>query len=168
LGSAILTAARGTTLQLLVHELPLVRRLEIESKRNGAPSDRDSAAAMRLELVDSRDMLYVESDGRVFPSPLLPVAAGDVRRQELAAVWRMSPLLERLRDPEQLGGSCGRCEFRECCGGSRVRAWRATGDVSGEDPGCLLADAKPASVRRERCSSPRARTYAEPPRARLQ
>ena len=48
-----------------------------------------------------------------------------------------------LRDPVRLGGRCGRCEYRERCGGSRARAYAATGDPLAEDPGCAY---EPASA----------------------
>jgi metal-sulfur cluster biosynthetic enzyme len=38
---------------------------------------------------------------------------------------------------------CGACEFRNRCGGSRARAWAATRDPFGEDPGCAW---RPASL----------------------
>jgi hypothetical protein len=52
-----------------------------------------------------------------------------------------------LRDPSRLGGLCGRCEYRERCGGSRARGFTLMGDPLGEDPGCswqppLLADTR--------------------------
>ncbi|MFJ4077650.1 hypothetical protein ACIP2Z_01685 [Streptomyces iakyrus] len=39
-----------------------------------------------------------------------------------------------LRDAEMLGGRCGRCEFRQVCGGSRSRAYGVTGDPSAKEP----------------------------------
>jgi AdoMet-dependent heme synthase len=55
----------------------------------------------------------------------------------LAAMYRDSEIFRMLRDPDLLKGRCGRCEFREICGGSRSRALAMTGDVMGEDPVCL-------------------------------
>jgi MoaA/NifB/PqqE/SkfB family radical SAM enzyme len=51
-------------------------------------------------------------------------------------VYREHPLFRSLRDPDLLGGRCGRCEHRHRCGGSRARAFAATGDPLAEDPGC--------------------------------
>ncbi|MGC8556298.1 MAG: TIGR04053 family radical SAM/SPASM domain-containing protein, partial [Conexivisphaera sp.] len=31
---------------------------------------------------------------------------------------------------------CGACEYRDPCGGSRSRAFAASGDPLGEDPAC--------------------------------
>jgi MoaA/NifB/PqqE/SkfB family radical SAM enzyme len=42
-----------------------------------------------------------------------------------------------LRRTDLFGGRCGRCEYRDPCGGSRARAYAATGDPLAEDPLCL-------------------------------
>lgn len=42
----------------------------------------------------------------------------------------------RVRDPDALEGKCGRCEYRAVCGGSRARAYHATGSPCGPDPLC--------------------------------
>ena len=34
-------------------------------------------------------------------------------------------------------GRCGRCEYRDVCGGSRSRAFALAGDPLAEDPCCL-------------------------------
>jgi MoaA/NifB/PqqE/SkfB family radical SAM enzyme len=41
-----------------------------------------------------------------------------------------------LRTADDLGGKCGACPFRRVCGGSRARAYAASGDPMAEDPGC--------------------------------
>ena len=38
----------------------------------------------------------------------------------------------------EFSGQCGVCTFADMCGGSRARAWAATGDVLSEDPACQL------------------------------
>ena len=45
------------------------------------------------------------------------------------------PLLRRIRAAE-FGGRCGVCPHRHLCGGSRARAYAASGDPLAEDPGC--------------------------------
>ena len=70
------------------------------------------------------------------PSGFLPLAAGNVREEDPVALYRDSPLFRELRDPEALKGKCGRCEFREVCGGSRARAFAVTGDYLASDPSC--------------------------------
>jgi MoaA/NifB/PqqE/SkfB family radical SAM enzyme len=41
-----------------------------------------------------------------------------------------------LRDISKLKGRCGRCEYAATCGGSRSRAFAATGDLYAEEPLC--------------------------------
>jgi radical SAM protein len=85
---------------------------------------------------DGVGFLFVSHIGEICPSGFLPVAAGNVRTDGLADVYRHSPLFTQLRDVDALGGKCGVCPFRRVCGGSRARAFAATGDVMAEDPMC--------------------------------
>jgi radical SAM protein with 4Fe4S-binding SPASM domain len=77
----------------------------------------------------------ITPEGRVTPCPYLPVEAGDLTRQTFAEVWADSPVFARLRSGA-LGGKCGRCEYREVCGGCRARAFADTGDLMGADRSC--------------------------------
>jgi radical SAM protein with 4Fe4S-binding SPASM domain len=74
--------------------------------------------------------------GDVTPCPYMTVVAGNVREQRFGDIWESSPVLLQLRDPEQLKGRCGRCEFKKLCGGCRCRAEAAFGDYLQEDPSC--------------------------------
>jgi radical SAM protein len=80
--------------------------------------------------------LFVSHRGLVFPSGFLPVPVGSVRDRGLADLYRNTPLMRGLRDPDRLHGRCGRCEFRHICGGSRSRAFALTGDPFATDPWC--------------------------------
>jgi radical SAM protein with 4Fe4S-binding SPASM domain len=86
--------------------------------------------------------LFVSHRGQVFPSGFLPLAAGSVREQHLADIYRNAPLLRALREPDLLKGRCGACEFREICGGSRSRAFAPTGDPFATDPWCAYHPAR--------------------------
>ncbi len=81
--------------------------------------------------------LFVSHRGDVFPSGFLPLSVGNVRGTALAQAYRESPLFRALRDPDALGGRCGRCEYRKICGGSRSRALAITGDPFATDPWCV-------------------------------
>ncbi len=80
--------------------------------------------------------MFVSHDGEVYPSGFLPISAGNVRVDRPLTIYRDSPLFRELRDVDSFHGKCGRCELRAMCGGSRARAWVASGDVLGEDPLC--------------------------------
>lgn len=85
---------------------------------------------------DGRGFMFVSHRGDVTPSGFLPLRAGNVRDRDPVDVYRDSRLFRELRDPARLKGKCGRCEFREICGGSRARAYAVTGDPLAEDPSC--------------------------------
>jgi radical SAM protein with 4Fe4S-binding SPASM domain len=85
---------------------------------------------------DGNGILFVSHRGDVQPSGFLPLVAGNVRTQDVVAIYRDAPLFRALREPAGFRGRCGRCEFREVCGGSRARAYAATGDPLAEDPLC--------------------------------
>lgn len=70
------------------------------------------------------------------PSEFLPVAAGNIRYRPLFAITHASDLFVAFRDRSNLTGKCGRCEYREVCGGSRARAWATTGLLFSPDPLC--------------------------------
>lgn len=80
---------------------------------------------------------FISFHGNIFPSGFLPLAAGNVRRDKLSDVYRNSPLFRDLRDVSKLKGICGRCEYKEICGGSRSRAFAMTGDYLAAEPWCV-------------------------------
>ncbi len=113
---------------------PLYRQLRARLvDRLGPPGER--LAAQSVSTRDGKGVLFVAHNGDVFPAGFLPVALGNVRRQRLSDIYRDSPLLQAIRRA-QFTGRCGRCEFRDLCGGSRARAFAASGDPLGEDPAC--------------------------------
>jgi AdoMet-dependent heme synthase len=93
------------------------------------------------------------ANGDVTPCPYLPARAGNVREYPLKKIWSESPIFAKLRDPALLTGKCGRCGYREICGGCRARSYERGrsvtdlcggiarpeypgGDLCGEDPWC--------------------------------
>ena len=87
-------------------------------------------------LNDGKGFVFISHTGEVFPSGFLPLAAGNIRQQGLADIYRHSPLFQNLRDTAKLEGKCGACEFKEICGGSRSRAHALTGNPFAEEPCC--------------------------------
>ena len=85
---------------------------------------------------DGNGIVFVSHTGEVYPSGFLPASAGNVRQEPLASLYRSHPLFVALRDADRLQGKCGVCEFRRICGGSRARAYAATGNPLASDPLC--------------------------------
>lgn len=77
----------------------------------------------------------ITPEGKLTPCPYTATVAGDLRKQSFREVWERSPVLNSLRHGE-LGGKCGRCGYREVCGGCRARAEAVTGDLLGPDDSC--------------------------------
>lgn len=109
-------------------------------------------------VTDGNGFLFIDHVGAICPSGFLPLSAGNVRTDDLVQVYREHALFRSLRDPDRLGGRCGRCEFRTRCGGSRARAFAATGDPLAEDPGCVYV---PAARRLHVTTTPAAVSTAE-------
>ncbi len=77
----------------------------------------------------------ITPEGKVTPCPYLPEVAGDLMVSSFREIWETSPVLRELREGK-LGGRCGKCEYRQVCGGCRARAYAETGDLMGPDDSC--------------------------------
>jgi MoaA/NifB/PqqE/SkfB family radical SAM enzyme len=98
--------------------------------------NRDGGDLMDAALDGARGFVFISHAADVRASEFLPLSAGSLRYRPLDAIYRGSDLFVALRDPNNLQGRCGRCEFRHICGGSRARAWSVDGNVFGDDPLC--------------------------------
>lgn len=85
---------------------------------------------------DGNGFLFISHLGEIMPSGFLPISAGNVRSDNVVDVYRHHPLFKALRDPGQIKGKCGICDFRDVCGGQRGRAYGLTGDYLETDPAC--------------------------------
>ncbi|WP_457550201.1 TIGR04053 family radical SAM/SPASM domain-containing protein [Archaeoglobus sp.] len=98
---------------------------------------RSLALKRILGITDGRGMLFISHVGDVYPSGFLPLKAGNVREKSLEEIYRESKIFRDLRNPENLKGKCGRCEFKYICGGSRARAYAIFGDYLMQEPKCI-------------------------------
>ncbi|MEF8975848.1 MAG: radical SAM protein [Halapricum sp.] len=121
---------REAPFRVITVEAPQYRRIAREVE--GEPVSVGSTRA-------GSGFVFISHRGDVYPSGFLPQSAGNVREDDLVSLYRDAPLFERLRDPDQFSGRCGNCPYRDLCGGSRSRAYAATGDPLASDPLCPLA-----------------------------
>lgn len=113
---------------------PLYRQLSAQlSSLLGAATGRPSAHTAPTR--DGKGIVFVAHDGQVYPAGFLPLSLGSIRTKPLASIYRDDPLLRSIR-AARFTGSCGICEYADLCGGSRARAYAATGDPLGPDPAC--------------------------------
>jgi len=136
--SALSLFPSATGVPLGISNAPHIRRISIQAHAVPHPRRRRI-----VPLNDGRGRLFVSHRGEIMPGSALPIACGNVRLHHLLDIYREAPVFQRLRNPNLLRGKCGRCGFRLVCGGSRARAYAATGDYLASDPACAFASAAP-------------------------
>ncbi|MDO5727242.1 MAG: TIGR04053 family radical SAM/SPASM domain-containing protein [Bowdeniella nasicola] len=139
-------------------EAPQYRRIALQRQRGQCPVSARGAlyfqlrAATALLLGDrpvnprvprpplainsGSGFAFISHIGDVYPSGFLPIKVGNIREQPFATIYRESPVMRELRQPEGFGGNCGICEFKTICGGSRSTAYALSGDYRAADPSC--------------------------------
>lgn len=95
-----------------------------------------------------RSFAAVGAEGHVVPCVQMldsGVTNANVRKEPLAKIIAGHPVFEALRRRDALKGKCGRCRYRDTCGGCRALAYYGNGDVTAEDPSCFFEPANPAA-----------------------
>ena len=113
--------------------------LQQKARQPDARTEEELIGRAPRGVNDGNGFMFISHTGEVYPSGFLPLSAGNVLREPLADIYQNSRLFQSLRDSSQLKGRCGRCEFRDVCGGSRARAFAVSGDPLSEEPCCAYA-----------------------------
>ncbi|WP_237265299.1 TIGR04053 family radical SAM/SPASM domain-containing protein [Thermoplasma sp. Kam2015] len=147
--------ATGYGVRIRTVESPIFRRITMQYSGEGELNGGDLFDLLKRRAIDlighpakdhsrsvipTRDgygIIFVGHDGEVYPSGFLPYSVGNVKERSIVDIYRNSELLMRIRDPDNLNGKCGKCRFRNICGGSRARAYAYTGDPFAADPSCI-------------------------------
>jgi AdoMet-dependent heme synthase len=136
----------------------VILQRQVEERRAGERSDAPApmTAGVGFSLADGvgrargvndgNGFIFISHKGDLFPSGFMPVSAGNIRTHDIVDVYRNSSLFRTLRDPDQLKGKCGVCEYRDVCGGSRARAYALTGDPLEAEPFCTHVPARYARM----------------------
>jgi len=135
-----LTSSFGIKTTEAPHYQRVVWQREQNRLRNGdvtPPGGRRKQLRAPRSVNDGNGFVFIDHIGNICPSGFLPVQRGNVRTGSLVDVYRNDDVFARLRNANALMGKCGRCEFRETCGGSRSRAFAATGAVMASDQLCV-------------------------------
>jgi radical SAM protein with 4Fe4S-binding SPASM domain len=120
----------------IVRHQPDSHRRQTQAGHPGHPGGRHAMNAMTKGCLAGTGVAFVSHRGEVFPCGYLPLEAGNVREESFQHIWNESKLFTELRDPDQLTGKCGLCEFKHVCGGCRARAYGMTMEYLGEEPFC--------------------------------
>ena len=125
---------------LTTTEAPFFRRVMLEQRRHdghdGHDGQREAPKGHSAGIRDGNGVMFIARDGAISPSGFLPLSAGNAKLENPLRVYRESALFRTLRDVDGFKGRCGICEYRAVCGGSRARAFTASGDPVAEDPLC--------------------------------
>lgn len=143
----IYDTSRTAPFAVATTEAPSYRRVALarmQAEGLSPEAIRRTPLARSFGIRDGNGILFVSNTGDICPAGFLPLAAGNVRTDHVVDVYREAPLFRALRAPQGFAGKCGRCEHQLLCGGSRARAYAATGDPLGSDPFCPYQPLAPA------------------------
>jgi len=137
--SWIYETSRDAAFVVATTEAPSYRRVALEGLRAQGLTGKQikhSGATRGFGIRDGHGIVFVSNTGDICPAGFLPLVAGNVRKDRLAEIYRNGPLFRSLHDPTHFEGRCGFCEYSALCGGSRARAFEATGNPLASDPFC--------------------------------
>jgi radical SAM protein with 4Fe4S-binding SPASM domain len=80
--------------------------------------------------LSARWVCHISSNGDLHPCHLLPHILGNLTQETFEDIWfdKNNPVLKELRDRRLLKGTCGKCTYRDVCGGCRAQAFWKTDD----------------------------------------
>ena len=87
----------------------------------------------------------IDPQGNVHPCQFWQdYTIGNIREKPFSELWNGDdPLLVKLREKEKhVEGKCAKCSYNHLCGGCRIRARAATGNLWAEDPACYLTESE--------------------------
>jgi len=116
--------------------------------RERRPRDTDTAPPGPRGCLGGKTFAFISHRGVVQICGFLDLACGDLRREDFdfRRIWETSEVLRHVRDVDAYHGRCGRCEYRQVCGGCRARAFALTGDYLAEEPLCVYQPRKVAAT----------------------
>ncbi|HUY80740.1 MAG TPA: TIGR04053 family radical SAM/SPASM domain-containing protein [Acidobacteriaceae bacterium] len=131
--------SREAPFQIKTTEAPSFRRLaltEMLAEGMTTAEIKKTPVYRGFGIRDGHGIMFVSNQGDVCPAGFLPLAAGNIRKDDVVDIYRNSLLFRSLHTPDQFRGKCGECEYRGICGGSRARAFAWYGDPLASDPFC--------------------------------
>jgi radical SAM protein with 4Fe4S-binding SPASM domain len=80
--------------------------------------------------LSGRWVCHISSNGDLHPCHLLPQTLGNLTQETFEDIWfnKKNLVLRELRERRLVKGTCGRCTYRDVCGGCRAQAFWKTDD----------------------------------------
>jgi heme b synthase len=118
------------------HYYRILRQRARKERKKIIPRD-SGLDAMTRGCLGGISFCFISHVGQVQPCGYLEVTCGNVREKPFQEIWATSEIFKNLRNTDGYKGKCGRCEFRNVCGGCRARAYETSGDYMAEEPYCI-------------------------------
>jgi putative heme d1 biosynthesis radical SAM protein NirJ2 len=135
--------------ELLERIMDRQEEVSIELKPTCAPQFMRIAKQKGMKMRFTRGCIagiaycLIGPTGNVQPCAYLDMNLGNVREMPFTEIWRNNEVFRELRTMEY-SGSCGRCDYKDVCGGCRARAaYYHKGDYMASEPWCTY---KPVGV----------------------
>jgi radical SAM protein with 4Fe4S-binding SPASM domain len=138
----IYETSKGSPFVIATTEAPSYRRVAVQRMRAEGLTGEEikrSKVARSFGIRDGHGIMFVSSTGDICPAGFLPQVAGNVRTNSIVDVYRSGTIFRSLHDSHSFKSRCGPCEYHALCGGSRARAFQATGDSLASDPLCTFS-----------------------------
>src|SRR5690348_17182445 len=109
----IYETSRASPFTVATTEAPSYRRVALDRmKAEGLTGEqiKRSPAFRGFGIRDGHGIMFVSHTGDICPAGFLPMVIGNVRKDQVADVYRYAPAFQSLHDPRQFQGRCGQCE----------------------------------------------------------
>ncbi len=80
--------------------------------------------------------LNLRPNGDITPCGFIPLAVGNILKDDFDRIWYDSPVLNKMRNKEATGKCLDCGAFEQCLGGCTARSFATTGDFNEPDPHC--------------------------------
>jgi len=107
---------------------------------------KSKIAIKQLGCQAGRGYIGISAEGNVAPCVHLldtEVNCGNIRETPLLKILKENKILKELRTRENLQGKCGRCKYKDACGGCRALSYYHNGHYLAEDPTCFFEPESP-------------------------
>mmetsp|Transcript_5565 Transcript_5565/g.3180 ORF Transcript_5565/g.3180 Transcript_5565/m.3180 type:complete len:356 (-) Transcript_5565:179-1246(-) len=92
--------------------------------------------AVRRGCLGGTGFCFISHTGIVQPCGFLNIDCGNITKKTFKDIWYNSDVFLNLRNYDKLKGKCGKCGFKQICGGCRARAYESYGDYLAQEPLC--------------------------------